>query len=413
MDDKQNVIKKENYIFGLDIGSSKVNLFLGIANEGAVRVVECGDLPLSNAEEYDKVVETLQEAVHQVERAAGVDVRDVYVGIAGTHVQSIGCKGMITLPNGEVREEDVQNVIKQASTLPPQAGEIIHIFPGEYSLDDQSGLKTPKGMNGYRLGVDVQVVTSRQNALQNIAKCVARANLTIANFVLEPLASACAVLTDDERELGVCIIDVGAGSADVAVFVGSSVRYTVSLDLAGNSITSDISKCLKAPISLSKAEEIKKKYGTCEINNLIEDETFPVPGVGGRGEISCSRKFLAQVITARVQEIFSLINRDLCTKGVDSLINGGIVLTGGTCALEGIDKVAEKVFGKPARIGLPKGMTGFQELYQKPSYATGIGLLYYGAKERKENKRHETGTQLAVSVKKKFQKVRDFFKTYF
>jgi cell division protein FtsA len=313
---------------------------------------------------------------------------------------------------GEVREEDIENVTKQASTLPTQAGEIIHIFPGEYSLDDENHIRNPKGRSGRRLGVDVQVVTARQNALQNLAKCVNRAGLNVAGFVLEPLAAASAVLTNDERELGVALVDIGAGTADIAVFVNDSVRFTTSIDYAGNVITSDISRCLNVPIALSKAEEIKKKYGTCTISNLIEDDAFPVPAVGNRGDVSCSRKLLAEIITARVGEIFSMLNDQLKAHKLDAIINGGIVLTGGCCALEGIEDVACKVFGKPARIGRPKGMSGIQEAYQNPSYATGIGLLYYANKQYREKKKSETGTQIAVSVKKGFQRFIELVRTY-
>ena len=413
MDNNKQMVKKEDYIFGLDIGASKVNLFVGISEGESVRVVECGDFPLESSDEYDSVVETLQKAVHMLESSAGVDVRDVYVGIAGKHVSSFSYKGLVTLPTNEVREEDIINVQRQASTLPDKAGEIIHIFPGEYTLDDETGIRNPKGYSGRRLGVEVQVVTSRPNALQDIAKCVNRAGLNVAGFVLDPLAAASAVLSEDERELGVALIDIGAGSADVAVFVKDSVRYTASLDMAGNIITSDISKCLQVPVSLSKAEEVKKKYGTCSLNNLIEDETFPVPGVGDRGEVSCSRKLLARIITARVAEIFKLLAKDLEKHHLDTVIDGGIVLTGGCCNLVGIEDIASKVFKKPVHIGRPRGMSGIQEAFQNPSYATGIGLLYYANKKHREKKQRETGTQLAVSVKKGMQRLRDIFRTYF
>ena len=412
-ENKQNEIRKEDLIFGLDIGASKINLFMGAVTDDSVRVLECGDLPLTNADEMDSVVETLQKAARQLESLASVDVHDDYVGIAGKHVSSLHYKGLITLPTGEVRSQDIENVKNQASTIPESAGQIIHVFPGEFTLDDQGGIRNPKGLNGRRLGVDVQVVTSRPNAIQNLDKCVKSAGLHVMDFVLEPLAAAYAVLTDDERELGVALIDIGAGSADIAVFVGESVRYTASLDLAGNSITSDISKCLKVPISLSKAEEIKKKYGTCKISNLIEDETFPVPGVGDRGDVQCSRKLLARVISARVAEIFGILKADLEKNKMDSLINGGIVLTGGCCSLEGIDELADKVFGKPVRIGHPKGTSGIQEAFRNPSYATGIGLLHYAARKQRQNRKRETGKQISVSVKKGFQRFMDFFKTYF
>ena len=412
-ENKQNEIRKEDLIFGLDIGASKINLFMGAVTENSVRVLECGDLPLTNSDEMDSVIENLQKAARQLESLASVDVHDVYVGIAGKHVSSLHYKGLITLPTGEVRSQDIENVKNQASTIPESAGQIIHVFPGEFTLDDQGGIRNPKGLNGRRLGVDVQVVTSRPNAIQNLDKCVKSAGLHVMDFVLEPLAAAYAVLTDDERELGVALIDIGAGSADIAVFVGESVRYTASLDLAGNSITSDISKCLKVPISLSKAEEIKKKYGTCKISNLIEDETFPVPGVGDRGDVQCSRKLLARVISARVAEIFGILKADLEKNKMDSLINGGIVLTGGCCSLEGIDELADKVFGKPVRIGHPKGTSGIQEAFRNPSYATGIGLLHYAARKQRQNRKRETGKQISVSVKKGFQRFMDFFKTYF
>lgn len=412
-ENKQNVIKKDDYIFGLDIGSSKINLFVGAIEGESVRVLECGDFPLENPDAFDSVVETLEKAVHLLESSTSIDVHNVYVGIAGRHVLSYTYKGLITLPTSEVRDADIEAVVKQASTVPSSAGQIIHVFPGEFTLDEETGIKNPKGKTGCRLGVDVQVVTSRQNAIMDISKCVESAGLTIADFVLEPLAAASAVLTDDERELGVALIDIGAGSADIAVFVGNSVRYTASLDLAGNVITSDISKCLSVPISISKAEEIKKKFGTCKLSNLIEDEMFPVPAVGGRGDVQCSRKLLANVISARVSEIFNMLAKDLKRRRMDVLINGGVVITGGCCALEGIESIAEKSFGKPVRIGCPSGMSGIQDAFQKPSYATGIGLLYYAAKQHRENKKRETGTQISVSVKKGLQRFKDFVKTYF
>ncbi|MBO6135661.1 MAG: cell division protein FtsA [Fibrobacter sp.] len=413
MDEPKNEIRKEDLLFGLDIGASKINLFVGVANGSSVRVLECGDFPLKNADEFDNVVETLKKAAQTLESTAGVDVHDVYVGIAGKHVSSFNYRGLITLPTGEVRSQDIETVKDQASTIPENAGQIIHVFPGEYTLDDQPGIRNPKGLNGRRLGVEVQVVTSRLNAIQNLDKCVRSAGLHTVEFVLEPLAAAYAVLTPDEKELGVALVDIGAGSADIAVFVGESVRYTASLDLAGNKITSDISKCLKVPISLSKAEEIKKKYGTCKLNNLLEDETFPVPGVGDRGDVQCSRELLARVITARVAEIFKIIKDNLETHKIDGLINGGIVLTGGCCALEGIDEIAEKVFKKPVRIGYPKGTSGIQEAFHKPSYATGIGLLHYAARQQSVNKKHDTGAQLTVSVKKGIQWFKDMVRTYF
>ena len=400
-------------VFGLDVRTCKINLFAGAMNpDNTVKILCCGALPLKRPDELDDVVETLQNVIRQLEPFIDFDVRDVYVGIAGNHVSSVNYKGLITLPTGEVREVDMERVKNLASTIPETAGQILHVFPGEYTLDDQAGIRNPKGLNGRRLGVEVQVVTSPSNVILNLDKSVTRAGLHVEELVLEPLAAASAVLTDDERELGVALIDIGAGSSDIADFVGESVRYTASLDIAGNKITSDISQCLRVPISLSKAEDIKKRYGTCRMSNLIEDETFPVPSVGDRGDVQCSRKLLAQVITARVFEIFKILKEDLEKQKMDSLLNGGIVLTGGCCALEGIDAVAEKVFGKSVRIGHPRDVAGVQS-YSNPSYATGIGLLLYAAKQRRREKRRETGKQISVSMKKSLQWFKDVLKTYF
>lgn len=412
MDETKNEIRKEDLIFGLDIGASKINLFVGAANGESVRVLECGDFPLTDADEFDHVVEMLKNAAQTLESTTGVDVHDVYVGIAGRDVFSFNYKGLVTLPTGEVRDQDIQMVMDQASTIPESAGQIIHVFPGEFTLDDQPCRK-PKGHIGRRLGVEVQIVTSHANAIQNLDKCVKAAGLHTVKFVLEPLAAAYAVLSKDEKDLGVALVDIGAATADIAVFLDNSVRYTASLDLAGNSITSDISQCLKVPISLTKAEEIKKKYGTCRLSNIIEDDTFPVPGVGERGDVLCSRKLLARVITARVEEIFKLLSADLKKHKMDWLIKGGIVLTGGCCALEGIDDVAERIFEKPVRIGYSKDNTGIREVFSKPSYATGVGLLHYAARHQNEGKKNETGTHIVVGVKKGFQKVRDLLRTYF
>ncbi|MCF0221112.1 MAG: cell division protein FtsA [Fibrobacter sp.] len=412
MDENKQPIRKEDYIFGLDIGASKVNLFVGISEGKSVRVVECGDFPLANVEDLDVVIATLKDAVSQLEISAGVDVRDVYVGVAGKHILSFEQFAIITVPTGEVRDEDIENVKKQACNCPTTVGELIHIFPGEYLVDEDGPFRNPRGRSGRRLKATVQMVCVRDHLLTNLRNSIQKAGLNAVGFVLEPLAAASAVLTEDERELGVALIDIGAGSSDIAVFVNDSIRYTASLDLAGNVITSDISKCLNVPIALSKAEDIKKKYGTCVISNLIEDETFPVPAVGDRGDVPCSRKLLAQVITARVREIFELLAADLNKRGMDKIINGGIVLTGGCCGLDGIDDLASKVFGKPVRIGHPKGMSGIQEAYQNPSYATGIGLLYYANKDIREKRKSETGTQIAVSVKKGFQRFVEVVKAY-
>jgi len=402
MDDKNKMtVNKENIIVGLDIGGSKIAVFIGLQeNQNQVRVLGFGvkELKKNPISDLDFLISSIGSAVKEAETMTGFDVKEVYVGVAGDYISCFKSKGGVTLDpsKNEVKESHVAAVIKDASTLPSTAGEILHIFPRNYSLDDVQGIKNPIGMSGVRLDAEVQIVAAKTLNLQNHKKSVEKAGFEIKAMVLEPLAAAYAILHDEERELGVAIIDIGATSADLAVFYEDAVCYSVSLDLAGNIITSDIAKSFDLPISIARAEEIKKKYGTVAISNVLNAEVIPVPGIGDRGTVPCSRERLARVMHARLSEILGLIADHLRKRQLDKIIGAGIVLTGGTSATEGIVQLAEGIFKKPVRLGQPKQDVGLGDSLAKPSFSVGVGLLHYAAKTRKKSIK-ETSTQGILS----------------
>lgn len=415
MDDKSQ-INKDRIIVGLDIGSSKIGVFIGQIEENEqVRVLGLGvnELKKGAANELEATIACLERSVKEAESVSGIDVREVYVGISGSHIHSILGNGTVSLARSgnEVTDYDIEAVTEQARSimLSPDR-EIIHCLIGNFSIDDRRGIKNPIGMSGARLSTEVQLVTAQVGALTNIRKSVERAGFHIVSMVLEPLASAFAILHEDEKELGVAVIDIGAGSTDVIVFIGDTVRYTVSLDLAGNTVTSDIAYCFKTP--LDRAEEIKKKYGTVAFSNLLEDETIPVPGVGGRGEKLVEKKLLAEIINERMKEIFTIIAKDFSKKKLDKIIGAGLVLTGGGSSIEGLVELAEKIFDAPVRRGTPKKSVGLGESIAMPAYSTGVGLLSYGAKNFKASSR-DTGKKLAGSVNNIIQKTINFLKKIF
>ncbi len=417
MDEKnQNQIDKSRVVVGLDIGSSKIGVFIGmVEDDSQVRVLGYGvnELKKGAINELESTVHSLETAVKQAETMTGIDVKDVYVGIAGSHIKSINCIGTVPLTRSgnEVTLADMHAVVEQASSIPLTADrEVIHVLQGDYSVDEQKCIKNPLGMSGVRLSTEIQMVTAQMGAIQNIRKSVERAGFSIASLVLEPLASACAILHDDERELGVAVIDIGAGSTDVAVFVGDTVRYTVSLDLAGNTVTNDIAYCFKTP--LDRAEEIKKKYGTCNISNLLDDETIPVPGVGGRGEKEVPRKLLAQIIYERMNEILTLVDKDLRKAKLEKVIGAGVVITGGASAVEGLVELAEKAFNMPVRRGVPKQSVGLGESLAMPAYSTGVGLLCYAAKDKRNTKRETGANKIVGSVGNAISRFWNFIKNY-
>ncbi|MDY6285067.1 MAG: cell division protein FtsA [Hallerella sp.] len=407
-------------IVGLDIGSSKIGVFIGqIEDNNKVRVLGFGNPPLKkgDANELEATIQALKKAVGDAELSSGVDVKEVYVGVAGSNIRSVASQASIPLRefNGVVTKEAMKRVVEQASQLVqrPVDMDIIHVLPGDYVLDERGGIKNPQGMEGTSLSVEVQLVLAQKGIVRNISKAVEGAELTVKGLVLEPLADACCVLENDEKELGVAIVDIGATSTDVAVFKEDKVVYTVSFDIAGNAITSDIAIGLTTP--MDRAEEIKKMYGTCRRSNLLDEVTFTVPGIGGRPGKDCSRKHLAYIIYCRMNEILMKVHDDLKNKGFDGSLGAGIVITGGTSLLEGTQELAEKIFERtPVRLGAPrKPDEGFSEIVCMPTHSTGVGLLYYAAMNDQPKERRETRTTKIVgSVGSKLGRILNILKNY-
>lgn len=383
---------KKKTIVGLDIGTTKIGVFIGEVDENyQVRVVGIGTSPSDGLKKgtvanIDAIVRSVNKAIEEAENMAGIDVKEVYVGIAGRHIRSIQGHGIqpISRSASEIGHADVNRVIEQASMIPlPADRQIIEVIPRDFTVDDQRGIKDPVGMSGVRLEADVHIVTAHSGSVQNIQKSVEKAGIQTLGIALESLASSYAVLEDAERELGVVVVDIGGGTTDIAVFVEDAIRYTASIDLGGESVTSDVAICIRTP--KERAEEIKKKYGTCRLSNLIKDEMVPVPGVGGRSDKQESKEFIAKVIRARMAELFQLVAKELQKIKLKEQIGAGIVLTGGASMIDGAAELAEEVFKMPVRIGVPKQNGGLAEAVATPAHATGVGLLYYGARQMKAN----------------------------
>ncbi|MBT5923134.1 MAG: cell division protein FtsA, partial [Cellvibrionales bacterium] len=308
-------------------------------------------------------------------------IHSVYAGIAGNHIRSLNSHGIVAIREREVMPADVERVIDAARAVAiPADQKILHVLPQEYVIDTQEGVKEPLGMSGVRLEAKVHLVTCAVNAAQNIEKCIQRCDLVVEDVILEQLASSYAVLTDDERELGVCIVDIGGGTSDIAVFTEGSIRHTANIPIAGDQVTNDIAMALRTPTQY--AEDIKIKYA-CALTQLAGlDETIKVPSVGDRPPRDLSRQALAEVVEPRYDELFTLVQAELRRSGFEDLIAAGIVLTGGTSKMHGVVELAEEIFHVPVRLGSPMGAFGLQDVTDNPIHATGVGLLHYGFKEQ-------------------------------
>ncbi|HUP57984.1 MAG TPA: cell division protein FtsA, partial [Bdellovibrionota bacterium] len=327
----------------------------------------------------DATVESITKAVEEAELMAGVEISTVYTGIAGGHIKSFNSTGIVAVKDKEITEQDVQRVIDAAKALAiPLDREVIHIIPQEYMINGQDGIRDPIGMSGVRLEAKVHIVTGAVSSAQNIIKCANKAGLNVAEICLEPIASAEATLAEDEKELGVVLVDIGGGTSDIAIFKNGAIVYTGVLAIGGNHITNDISVGLRTP--QHEAEAIKIKHG-CAMTGMVKpDETIEVPGVGGRKPRILSRRLLAEIIEPRVEEIFSLIQREVMKSGFQDSLGGGVVITGGCTLLEGMPELAEFVFEMPVKRGLPLNIGGLRDVVNSPKFATGVGLLKYGAR---------------------------------
>lgn len=373
-------------IVGLDIGTSKVVCIVGdVSPEGDVEIVGIGShasrgLKKGVVVNIESTVQSIQRAVEEAELMAGCQIHSVYAGIAGSHIRSLNSHGIVAIRDREVFKPDIDRVIDAAQAVAiPADQKILHILPQEYIIDTQEGVKEPLGMSGVRLEAKVHLVTCAVNAIQNIEKCIRKCGLEVEDVILEQLASGYAVLTEDEKELGVCIVDIGGGTSDIAVFTEGAIRHTAVIPIAGDQVTNDIAMALRTPTP--NAEEIKIKYA-CALASLAgENETIKVPSVGERKDRDLSRQALAEVVEPRYDELFTLVQAELRRSGFEDLIAAGIVLTGGTSKMEGVVELAEEIFHMPVSIGKPTNVTGLTDIVRNPIYATGVGLLLYGAKQ--------------------------------
>jgi len=387
-------MSKKDFIVGLDIGTTKICCIVGEVSEAGsgstIDIVGIGTAPSTGLRKgvvinIENTVESIAKAVEEAELMAGVEISTVYTGIAGGHIKSFNSTGIVAVKDKEITEHDVQRVIDAAKAVAiPLDREVIHIIPQEYMINDQDGIRDPIGMNGVRLEGKVHIVTGAVSSAQNIIKCANKAGLNVAEICLQPIASAEAVLCQDEKELGVVLVDIGGGTSDIAIFKDGAIVHTGVLAIGGNHITNDIAVGLRTP--QHEAEKIKVHHG-CSLASLVKaDETIEVAGVGGRKPRVLSRRLLAEIIEPRVEEIFSLVQREVMKSGYHDLLSAGLVITGGATLLEGMPELAEMTFEMPVKRGYPQGIGGLRDVVNSPKFATGVGLVRYGARNMQRSK---------------------------
>jgi cell division protein FtsA len=376
---------KPGLIVGLDIGTTKICAVVGELTPGGVDIVGIGTSPSTGLRKgvvvnIEQTVQSIKKALEEAELMAGCDIRSVYAGIAGSHIKGFNSHGVIAVKGGEVGPKDVDRVIDAAKAVAiPLDREVIHILPQEYIVDDQRGIADPLGMAGVRLEVKVHIVTGAVTSAQNIVRACHRSGLDVADIVLESLASSRAVLTDEEREIGVALVDVGGGTTDVAIFSKDSIKNTSVLALGGTNLTNDIAFGLRTP--MAAAERIKIKHG-CALAEMVDPEEYiEVPSVGDRAPRRLSRQVLAEICEPRVEEILGLVDQELVRTDYKNKIAAGVVLTGGTSLIEGLQELGDQIFNVPTRIGHPRGVGGLKDVVSSPVYATAVGLLMYGARK--------------------------------
>ena len=405
----------KNLLVALDIGTSKIVAIVAeVTPDGALEILGLGQHPSKGLKKgvvinIEATVTGIQRALEEAELMADVKIRDVLTGIAGSHIKSFNSHGMVAIKDKEVSQFDVDRVIETARAVNiPMDQQILHILTQEFIIDGQEDVREPVGMSGVRLEVKVHIVTGAVSAAQNIMKCVRRCGLEVRDLVLQPLASAIAVLSQDEKDLGVCLVDIGGGTTDIAVFTGGAIRHTAVIPIAGDQITNDIAMALRTPTK--DAEDIKMAHG-CALRQLASvNDVIEVPGVGDREPRQMSRQTLAEVIEPRVEELYSLIQRELRASGFEELLSSGIVLTGGSAAMQGMVELGEEVFHMPVRLGVPSYSGGLAEVVRNPRFSTGVGLLVSGLEQRKrdEHVRLHTGNFKGV-----FEKMASWFKGNF
>jgi cell division protein FtsA len=406
-----------NLIVGLDIGTSKVVAIVGeMKADGVLEIIGIGTHPSRGLKKgvvvnIESTVQSIQRAVEEAELMAGCEIHSVYAGIAGSHVRSLNSHGIVAIKDKEVVQGDVERVIDAAKAVAiPADQKILHVLPQEYIIDAQEGIRDPIGMSGVRLEAKVHIVTGADSAAQNIVKCVQRCGLAVDDIVLEQLASSYAVLTEDEKDLGVCVVDIGGGTTDIAVFGGGAIRHTAVIPIAGDQVTNDIAVSMRTPTQY--AEDIKIKYA-CALSQLANpDETIEVPSVGDRPPRRLARQTLAEIVEPRYEELFALVREELRRAGLEEAVATGIVLTGGSAKMEGAIELAEEVFHMPVRLGVPQYVSGLADVVSNPIHATGVGLLLYAKSSLEAPLARETPL-LAGGVKSIFERMKAWFQGNF
>ncbi len=403
-------MSKSELIVGLDIGTTKICAVVGeLAEDGVIDIVGIGTCPSTGLRKgvvvnIDQTVQCVRKALDEAELMAGCEIEKIYVGIAGSHIMGINSHGVIAVKGGEVEQRDIERALDAARAVAiPADREVIHILPQEYVVDDQRGIANPLGMAGVRLEVKVHIVTGAVSSAQNIVRSCHRSGLEVADIALESLASAKAVLTKEEREIGVALVDLGGGTTDIAIFVNDAIKHTAVLALGGQNLTNDIAFGLRTP--MTAAEKIKVKYGCALMDMVRREESIEVPSVGGRDAGRIPRKVLAQICEPRMEEILYLVDQTLIRSGYKDLIGAGIVLTGGTALVEGCQELGEQIFNLPTRIGYPRNVGGLKDVVNSPKFATAVGLLKYGAEKENDGQKnftsHETSMFNGVLVRMK------------
>jgi len=402
--------KQEDIIVGLDIGTTKICTVVGESSGHDINIIGIGTHPSIGLRKgvvvnIESTVESIKKAVEEAELMAGCEITSVYAGIAGGHITGFNSRGIVAIKGSEVAQQDVERVIDAARAVAiPMDREVIHVLPQEFIVDDEQGIQNPIGMAAVRLEAKIHIVTGAVTSAHNIVKCANRAGLDVCDIVLESLASGEAVLTNEEKDLGVALLDLGGGTTDLAIFSGNNIKHTFVLALGGNNLTNDIAVGLRAPVA--EAEKIKKKFGTCMAQSISNEETIEVPGMGGRKPRKLPRQILAEVLEPRMEEIFTLIQREIFRAGMENFMISGSVLTGGSSLLEGVTDVAETIFSLPTRMGKPRGITGLVDVVNNPMYATGVGLVLYGA-------RNQTAKKFRIRDSNIFNRVMNRMKNWF
>jgi cell division protein FtsA len=397
-------LETSEIVVGLDIGTTKVAAVVGEVDADGITVLGVGNVPCRGLRKgvvsnIDWTVRSIREAIDAAQTMAGVEIRTVYAGVAGSHIRSQGSDGVAAIAGDEVMRVDLDRVLEGARAIPVDADrQILHVLPREYIVDNQDGIRDPIGMSGVRLQARVNLVTAATSCVQNVIRCVERCNLNVADVVLEPLASAEAVLSEDEKEIGVAVIDIGGGTTDLLIYVEGGIAHTSVIPVGGNNVTNDVAAGLRTP--MGEAERLKRNFG-CALGRMVADEEeVEVPGVGGHPPRRAARRVLSDIIEPRVEEIFALVRKRIEDTGMLEQLSAGAVLTGGAVLLEGMSEFAEEILGMPVRLGYPVGIKGITQLVQGPQFATGVGLVKFGA-QALAHAREVNATPTRVTVLKR------------